>query len=398
MSSIVDTIIGVAVILSPVVYLIVKESYRRQTATTVKVSNLLTLPHVVSAIEHNKRVGLGILSTRGEYEHQVAGHTREVLLIDRDRIFKPMIKEHLFQNELKVYELSRQRGEHLGLSLASFIPQYFGCVCVNPDSNGDGDAPRLYLELSNLTCEYKRPCACDIKMGMQTYEPNADPKKIQRENAKYAYQKVVGFRITGFKVYNRRQQRYNFVDKAFGRSLAPDMVKAGLAFFFFDGYNMRRDIIVDVIHQLERLQGWIKTQTQYQFYCSSILIAYDSFVNDDEEVEKRCEKETASPAKMTCLKEFLGHCRGSSPSQVMLNKHEPVHSTANYLSHAAEKVQVKLIDFAHVHATDRMGIDTGYLFGLTALLTRLYEIIIDIDNQCDPFLPFTKIGYRTPRC
>jgi hypothetical protein len=377
-----EVVMGITILLSPIVYFMLMDSLEDDGhAGHTKDASAEDSVIMNGAVKYNKASGMGACSGN-EYEHQVAGHTREVLICGRDRIFKPMIKPDLFRNEIMVYESARLRGKHIGLSLSSFTPAYHGCI----DKSASTGIPKLYLELNNLTTGFKRPCACDIKMGMQTYEPNADVKKIQRENAKYTYQKVIGFRITGFKVFNMVQHKYYFVDKVFGRSLVPDTVKAGLAFFFFDGVSIRRDVIVSVIDQLEKLHVWIKSQTQYQFYCSSILIVYDARCDDGNE--------QVPPQKMTCLTDFLDHCRKETCNSDSLRRQSQLSISS--FQGKNDKVHVKLIDFAHVHAKDRIGTDTGYLFGLVSLLTRLYEIMVDIDNQCDPFIPFTNAGYRIP--
>jgi hypothetical protein len=132
------------------------------------------------------------------------------------------------------------------------------------------------MALEDLTHRYAIPCAADIKMGMQTFEPSASAEKKAREMTKYSFQKEVGFRITGFKTYNTVTGRFKSVEKVFGRSLYPGDVQEAVGAFFHNGRRLRRDVLGVVIAKLDKLLRWFNTQRQYSFYCSSILIVYEA--------------------------------------------------------------------------------------------------------------------------
>ncbi len=82
---------------------------------------------------------------------------------------------------------------------------------------------------------FKAPCIIDIKIGTETYEPNASFDKIEREKNKYQFQHEIGFRIVGFKVYDVITKTYKHIGKRFGRSLLPHKISEGLLLFFFNG-------------------------------------------------------------------------------------------------------------------------------------------------------------------
>lgn len=148
------------------------------------------------------------------------------------------------------------------------MPKYVG-ACTQ--TNGCD-----YMALEDLTHRYTIPCAADIKMGMQTFEPSASAEKKARELTKYTFQKEVGFRITGFKTYDSVTGRFKSVEKVFGRSLYPGDVQEAVGSFFYNGRRLRRDVLGVVIAKLDKLLRWFNTQRQYSFYCSSILIVYEA--------------------------------------------------------------------------------------------------------------------------
>lgn len=85
---------------------------------------------------------------------------------------------------------------------------------------------------------FKAPCIIDIKIGTNTYEPNAPLDKIKREQNKYHFQQEIGFRIVGFKVFDVITKTYKQIGKRFGRSLQPNKISEGLLLFFYNGLRL----------------------------------------------------------------------------------------------------------------------------------------------------------------
>lgn len=129
--------------------------------------------------------------------------------------------------------------------LAAFIPSYYGVVgqrspmtlpkgemqaheAVNGnalDSSHYGMALEAHLLLTDITANFRKPCVMDIKMGSQTYEPDAPEDKRLRENAKYPQQETFGFRIVGMRFYDpdhpdADENGFRFFQKEYGRSLS----------------------------------------------------------------------------------------------------------------------------------------------------------------------------------
>ena len=262
------------------------------------------------------------------FDHQVAGHTKEVIASFKHMVLKPRLKSDLFIRELSFYEAASKSDPHSMRYPLTFLPEYHGS-CTHANSCD-------YIALGDLTRAFKRPCVMDVKMGTQTFEPTASPEKRARELEKYSYQKEVGFRITGFKTYDVNMGAYSSVEKTFGRSLIPTDIQEALKKFFFNGREVRIDVITVVIQKLDNLLRWFNLQRAHHFYCSSLLIVY----------EGRMSQGNASEVN-----------QWSSP---------PVD--------AAELVQVKMIDFAHTLAVSTGKVDEGYTHGLGTLINHLQAI------------------------
>jgi hypothetical protein len=270
------------------------------------------------------------------FQHQVAGHTKEVIGKFNDKILKPMLKEDLFTREILLYEIIANSKEEFAKELKKFIPDYFGAIMVD-------NIP--YLVLEDLTCMYRYPCVMDLKIGKYTYEPNAPNYKKVRSQEKNIYQEILGFRIAGFKTYDVENYNYRNATKAFGRSLTPSNIALGLASFFYDGYCTRFDVVIIVIEKLKELLRWVSSQTVYHFYCTSLLIVYDGY---------KC-------------------------SSIDRTSHALI-ATQNFTSTSENKfckVDIKMIDFAHTIASDGTN-DVGYIYGISSLIHYLELLLSDV--------------------
>jgi len=208
-----------------------------------------------------------------------------------------------------------------------------------PTPSGGVSAPtqtritsRSYVLLSDLTASFFRPCAIDIKMGRQSFEPGATDTKRDRERAKYPQQDEMGFRIVGMRIYaplHPEADRSGYVrfGKHFGRSLATrKSVKGALSGFFRQSADgdpsssaLRTRVISSVLQQLRLFQRWFEDNRSLAFYSSSLFLVYE----------------------------------GDGTQ--------------------GDVVNLKMIDFGHV--VRRVGGDPGYLYGLKNISVILKEIL-----------------------
>lgn len=287
------------------------------------------------------------------FPHQIAGHTNEMVRRFGDKyIIKPRNKPDLFAREVAFYEEIFNGAE---IAARSFVPQFFGLVEVSDDNHNDvegsdcsadSEFKRPCIVLEDFTLHYEHPSLIDIKMGRQTFEPTASQAKVAREIRKYPYQFDIGFRITGLKVWNAESSDYLSFDKWFGRSLLPEQVLYGLAFFYHNGLQFKTRAIDESLRRLNEILDWMKTQIRYKFFCSSILIVYDNGT-------------------------------ASSDAPAFENTINP-----EYTDSLCSDCRVGMIDFAHVcvNSPEITEVDEGYIHGLKSLIRNLTFIRSLSDN------------------
>ncbi|KAL7508367.1 hypothetical protein ACHAXN_007661 [Cyclotella atomus] len=221
------------------------------------------------------------------------------------------------------------------MHMAEFIPPYSGLVDVkNPSQNTSVlSIQQPHLILRDITSSFIHPNIIDIKMGTQTYEPDAPKSKQLRETQKYPMQSEFGFRIVGMRVYDPATGNYRYWDKSFGTKLLTrrDCNCALKAFFQCGkGSEMKStslNVVSYVARELIKIKEWLEYNTTLAFYASSILIAYEGSICTD----------TAS---------------------------NPV---------------LKIIDFTHV--CRRIGGDPGYIKGVEHILSILSEITVELNTS-----------------
>lgn len=84
-----------------------------------------------------------------------------------------------------------------------------------------------YLQLDDLTKDFRRPCVLDVKIGAQTWDPDASAEKIHCERNKYPPLSSLGFRLLGMKVFNPWTDAYVTRGKRWGLSLTEATVLSG---------------------------------------------------------------------------------------------------------------------------------------------------------------------------
>ncbi|CAJ1917540.1 unnamed protein product [Cylindrotheca closterium] len=280
------------------------------------------------------------------FDAQVGGissHKKIFLRLEPSYVLKPLRLDHRKVREIGFYDLVNDLADRsnqklsnqkdLFSSLSTFVPKYYGVAKVKRDqldtSAVTGEEDAEYIILEDLTRNYSKPCIIDVKMGTQSFEPDASDEKKLKEAGKYPQQTDFGLRIVGMRVYNpsnanANDDGYVHYSKHFGRSLNT-RCKLKEAFRAFIGTRGNGESISNVLEQLEEIKAWFLKNNYFGFYSSSIMIVYEG----DEDKE-------------------------SSP---------PI---------------VKMIDFARVRR--QRGGDEGYLLGLNTLATLLHEIVCESQN------------------
>jgi Inositol polyphosphate kinase len=186
--------------------------------------------------------------------------------------------------------------------LELFTPEYFGVVDFALDTSSTDNITGIYgtnnhshLLLHNLTGHFSKPCVLDLKVGTETYEPDAPNDKQLREQSKYPAQLELGFRMVAMRIYSPSNPKaddtgYIYFPKHYGRSLEGrnDVKQALLT--FLGGRNLPTDVqanrakaIQRILTQLKLIKSWFKDNSIFSFTASSILLIYEGNTETNEE-------------------------------------------------------------------------------------------------------------------
>jgi 1D-myo-inositol-tetrakisphosphate 5-kinase/inositol-polyphosphate multikinase len=180
--------------------------------------------------------------------------------------------------------------------LSNFTAPYYGVmgqrgVSASPDFPF-GVSEGAHLLLNDLTIPFSKPCVMDLKMGSQTYEPDAPEDKRLRESSKYRQQELFGFRIVGMRIYDPKHpdvdaKGFRHFGKSYGRSLATrEDVREAMRLYFSAGVKrdpdsgdaqerVRTRAIANMLLELRPLRRFFEENKSLRFYSSSLLIVYE---------------------------------------------------------------------------------------------------------------------------
>jgi hypothetical protein len=198
--------------------------------------------------------------------------------------------------------------------LANFTAPYYGVmgqrgVSASPDCPF-GISEGAHLLLNDLTINFSKPCVMDLKMGTQTYEPDAPEEKCVRESGKYLQQTQFGFRIVGMRIYDPKHadadtKGFRHFDKAYGRSLTTrESLLEALRLFFSAGIKpvdpqaqtpsntngngngdvqekVRTRAIANMLLELRPFRRFFDENKSLRFDASSLLIVYEGDVSKE---------------------------------------------------------------------------------------------------------------------
>ncbi|CAL8110030.1 unnamed protein product [Orchesella dallaii] len=280
------------------------------------------------------------------FDHQVSGHgTAEKGLLKHKLgfILKPLQNPPMGTREKnfykQVFEKNLEKPEYYNI-LEKFLPKFYGVAQIKSKSNnwnGNGSLAPKYLVLENIIQGFTKPCINDIKIGSQTWSPDASEAKIKQEKSKYTGTKFsLGICLTGMQYFDVQKNEKCKKSKDFGKSLDSTTVNEAVKEFFnAENSPLYRNLVKVSYEKLLEIEQVFSIQNEFKIYGSSVLIAYDA-------------------------EYFLSPPKTEISSEILCNN---------------IPLRVYLIDFAHVHPTEDEQLDENYLFGLRSLIRIFKEIL-----------------------
>ncbi|XP_017319458.2 inositol polyphosphate multikinase [Ictalurus punctatus] len=344
--------------------------------------------------------------------HQVAGHKYGIHKVGILQHFDGTVLKQLqppprgpcemhFYTQVFAQEC---KDPHL-LALQQHLPKYYGTW--SPPNK----PKELYLKLEDVAGRFACPCIMDVKIGRKSYDPFASHEKQEEQIRKYPLMEEIGFLILGMRVYQVDSGSYISQEQSYGRSLTKKTLKTGLARFFHNGEELRKDAISLSIHKICDILHWFEGQKQLHFYASSLLFVYEGSLhiantkNRTEGLTRQNDKAgpenktnvhvTSSKLKSSCgqvncssileaihyVRKVNGfgshslHHQANGMTADMDSKTNNVVEDKSSNEGKEENVEVRMIDFAHVFPSDSS--DDGYIYGLRSLLFVLEQILQD---------------------
>jgi 1D-myo-inositol-tetrakisphosphate 5-kinase/inositol-polyphosphate multikinase len=166
--------------------------------------------------------------------------------------------------------------------LHPLLPKYHGIATVE---GTDGVAK--YLALEHFTLNYKNAVVLDMKIGTQSYDYDANADKIKKEIAKFDKQEELAIRVSGARMWCRKQSELVYLIQEDLAHVTPDTFQDEIiGRFLFDGKSYRKKTGILLHKKLEQLRRWFEEENdQYRFFGSSVLMLYDADAPDGD----RCD-------------------------------------------------------------------------------------------------------------
>lgn len=323
----------------------------------------------------------------------VGGHAG--LLSSDGLVYKPLPAGKRGEAELRFYA-TMFSPERYHSPPATLMPRFAG-LHLEPARPGAKDGS-TFLRLEDVTAPYVRPCIMDIKIGVQAWDEDATPAKIAKEACKYPTQQLVGFRLTGMRVWDHSRGMsshalapeqllastnggYREHGRAFGYRLTQSALGSAFREFLFDGTRVRSELLPPFLDKLLLIREWFAAQDEFRFYGSSLLFVYEG---------DPAAAAVAAPPE-------------SQHSHRQMRDGDSTTGTAAPVTSAtvAPRVDVRMIDFAHVFpivssvlalpkradgqsaspdrpvtTEDR---DSGYLLGLDSIIRYMLVLLTEHD-------------------
>jgi len=236
------------------------------------------------------------------------------------RVKPGIIKKKASNGECEFY-LKFQNSTDIPDDIKTFFPKFEKII----EEPGLLSFSKKFILIEDLTYGMKHPCIMDIKMGTRTAgeDSNIFKKNFMINKDKSTTSFNFGLRLVALRSFNKNTQGYYQISRSQANEINnKELLQEALHNFFRNGEAVRLDVINYYIKRLAALFNWMKEQTHYRFYSSSLLFVYDGVTD-------------------------------------------------------VEKIDVRMIDFAHVFEIKDGGNDQGYVKGLKQLLRFLEKFLAE---------------------
>ncbi|KAG0380843.1 hypothetical protein BGX24_004053 [Mortierella sp. AD032] len=256
----------------------------------------------------------------------------------------------------------------------------------------DGARDDECICLENVSLGFKKPCVLDLKMGTQLYDDDASEEKKARLAAVAARTTSLplGFRMTGFEVYDSEKDDFTKYSKQYGKGMTEETVLDGFRKYFAAklGPERMRLIIERFINDLTDFLSTIETQ-ELRMRSSSLLMVYEGDAEAfDAGLELEQEKIAAVVARAQAHLERAGHEQEGEDEEdededetedENEDEEDEDYEDDEDDGEVAQKVtDMRLIDFAHSTWTPGLGPDEGVIKGVKSALD-LFEKLLQED-------------------
>ncbi|CAJ0573242.1 unnamed protein product, partial [Mesorhabditis spiculigera] len=142
------------------------------------------------------------------------------------------------------------------------------------------NGPSWFILLENIVENFEMPCVLDLKMGTRQHGDDAPDHKIAAQMRKCAESTsaLLGVRIVGMQLFDRRSGAVNFVDKLEGRKIGQQQFYDYL-YLYLRACGEKRALILK--KKLEAMRKELAQADGLRFFSSSILVAFDASNRSD---------------------------------------------------------------------------------------------------------------------
>ncbi|XP_021922265.1 inositol polyphosphate multikinase isoform X2 [Zootermopsis nevadensis] len=212
-------------------------------------------------------------------ENQVAGHsfgdgknTLGMLKHKDGYVLKPIEKPAYGEREIKFYQDLQSANDAVSVELKKLVPKFLGTTTLKIN-----EKDVKFIILDNVANDIAEPCIMDVKIGRQTWDPEASLEKRKNEDQKYSECKQdLGFCIPGFQVHRISTGNVMKLGKDYGKNLNKTTVRDALKLYLNSDSGLSRQMMLQFLASLWRILRWCRIQRRFRLYSSSLLLVYDA--------------------------------------------------------------------------------------------------------------------------